>query len=131
MEQVIKNMNFRPLLERVDYERLGAPANNATINMRVWDDLKVERLRSDAVKVIVERNIVPEPKTLFSIKVVMSAEVLVNPSAYDALDDGVEFFKGTQVMQALCSHVAAVAAQITLHSPIGPMITAPVPMLPQ
>ena len=126
MEQVIRNMNFKPLIEKVEYERLAAPANNATINMQTWDEVKVERLRSDAVKVSLERNIKPQPKFLFSIEVKMSIEVVVNPSAYDALDDAEEYFKNTQIMQVLCSHIASVISAITLHSPIGPMITAPV-----
>lgn len=131
MEQVIRNMNFRPLLEEVEFERFAPPVQNATINMRTWDEIKVERLRNDAVKVILDRNIKPEPECLFSLEVRMSLEVIINPSAFDRLDDPEEYFKQTQVMQVLCSHVATIVASLTTHSAIGPMITAPVPMMPK
>ena len=129
MEQVIRNMNFKPLIDEIKYDRLDAPTNNAKINMQIWDEIKVERLRSDAVKVILTRAVEPQPKMLFSIKVTISMEVLINTSAYDALDDAVEYFKNTQVMQALCGHASTIISQITTHSPVGPMITAPVLML--
>ena len=131
MEQVIKNMNFKPILEKVEYLRLNPPANNSTINMRIWDEIKVERLRSDAVKVILTRNIKPEPENLFSILVSMGLEVLVNTSAYEALDDAEEYFKNTQVMQVLATHVATVIANISMHGPIGPIVTTPVPTMPK
>ena len=131
MEQIIKNMNFKPMLEKIEYVRLTPPANNATINMRTWDEVKVERLRSDAVKVLLTRNIKPEPAHLFSIEVTMGLEVLVNTSAYEALDDAEEYFKTTQVMQVLSTHIATVIANITMHGPIGPMVTAPVPLMPK
>ena len=131
MEQIIKNMNFKPILEKVEYNRLNLPANNSTVNMRTWDELKVERLRSDAVKVVVTRFIKPEPESLLSIEVKMGLEVLVNTAAYDALNDAEEYFKTTQVMQVLLTHIATIIANITMHGPIGPMVTAPVPMFPK
>lgn len=131
MEKVIRNMNFKPLLESVSYEKLDPPANGSTVNMRVWDEMKVERLRSDAVKVSLTRNIEPEPKCILSLKAVMSIEVLVNPTELDALDDEVEYFKASQVTRVLASTVAVVVSNITLHSPIGPMATAPVGQFPQ
>ena len=61
----------------------------------------------------------------------MGLEVLVNTSAYDALNDAEEYFKTTQVMQVLLTHIATIIANITMHGPIGPMVTAPVPMFPK
>ena len=131
MDQIIKNMNFKPILEKVEYKRLNLPTNNSTVNMRTWDEIKVERLRSDAVKVVVTRFIKPEPESLLSVEVKMGLEVLVNTSAYDALNDAEEYFKTTQVMQVLLTHIATIIANITMHGPIGPMVTAPVPMFPK
>ena len=131
MENVIRNMNFKPLLEKVEYEKLNAPERNATINMRVWDEIKVERLRSDAVKVLLTRFVKPEPANIFSITVCMSVEVLVDANAYDGLDDPELYFKNSQVSRLLASNVATILGNITLHSPIGPMITAPVVQMPQ
>lgn len=124
-------MNFKPLLEKVDYEKLDAPANNSTINMRVWDEIKVERLRHDAVKVLLTRNIKPEPSCILSLVVVTSVEVLIDANEYDRLDDGEEYFRNSQVARVLASTTAVVVSNITLHSPIGAMITAPIPQLPQ
>ena len=131
MEKVIRNMNFKPLLESLEYEKLDAPAQNSTINMRVWDEMKVERLRSDAVKVILTRNVEPEPKCIFALKAAMSIEVIVDPNEFDALDDAEEYFRNSQVTRVLASTVAVVISNITLHSPIGAMITAPVGQFPQ
>lgn len=131
MEKVIRNINIKPLLEKVDYEKLDAPKQNATINMRVWDEVKVERLRSDAVKVILQRNVKPEPNCIFSLVVSLGLEVIVDGNEYDALDDAVEYFKNSQAARVLASHIATIIGEITMHSPIGPMITAPVLQLPQ
>ena len=131
MEKVIRNMNFKPLLEKVEYEKLEAPQNNSTINMRVWDEIKVERLRSDAVKVILQRNIKPEPSCILSLTVATSVEVIIDANEYDRLDDAEEYFKNSQVARVLASTTAVVVSNITLHSPIGAMITAPIPQLPQ
>lgn len=131
MEKVIRNMNFKPLIEKVNYLKLDPPANGSTVNMRVWDELKVERLRSDAVKVILTRNVKPEPQCILSLEASIGVEVLIDPREFDALDDSEEYFKNTQVIRVLASTIAVVIGDVTLHSPIGPMITAPVAQFPQ
>ncbi len=131
MANVIRNMNFKPIIEKVDYKRMAEPQPNATINMRVWDDLTVERLRSDAVKVTVQRNVKPEPECIFSIEVAMSVEVIINTAEYDALDDSEEYFKTSPVARVLASNIATIMAELTVHSQIGPMITSPVCQFPE
>ena len=131
MANVIRNMNFKPILEKVEYNRLGEPDSDATINMRVWDEMKIERLRSDAVKVILQRNVKPEPESIFSIEVALGVEVIVNTSEYDALEDAVEYFKDSPVARVLASSIALIMSELTLHSQIGPMVTAPVVQFPQ
>ena len=131
MANVIRNMNFKPLLEKVEYKRLEDPAPNSSINMRVWDDLTVERLRSDAVKVTVQRNVKPEPECIFSIEVAQSVEVIINTAEYDGLDDSGEYFKQSPVARVLASNIATILSELTLHSQLGPMITAPVCQFPQ
>ena len=131
MANIIRNMNFKPILEKLDYQRLDEPQPNATINMRVWDELSVERLRSDAVKVVLQRNVKPEPECIFSIECAFSVEVIINTSEYDSLEDNEEYFKNSPVARVLASHIAAVLSAVTLHSQIGPMITAPVCQFPQ
>lgn len=131
MANVIRNMNYKPIIEKIEYNREREPQPNDKINMRVWDEMKVERLRADAVKVILQRNVEPEPKTIFSIKVAIGIEVLINTEEFDKLDDAVDFFKNSQISRVLASTISCVISQLTLHSPIGAMITAPVVQFPQ
>lgn len=131
MANVIRNMNFKPIIEKIEYERLAEPQPSTTVNMRVWDEMKVERLRSDAVKVLLTRNVKPEPGCIFSIVTTMGVEVIINTSEYDKLEDPVEYFKTSPVARVLASNIASVLAGLTVHSQIGPMITAPVVQFPQ
>lgn len=131
MANVIRNMNFKPIIENVKYERLSEPTPSSTVNMRVWDELKVERLRSDAVKVILTRFVKPEPSCIFSIEVAIGVEVLINTSEYENVDDPVEYFKTSAVGRVLAGHASCILTEMTLHSQIGPVITAPLIQLPQ
>ncbi len=131
MANVIRNMNFKPIVEKLDYQRLSEPQPSATINMRVWDEMKVERLRSDAVKVMLTRFVKPEPACIFSIEATIGVEVLINTSEYDNIDDPVDYFKSSPVGRVLASHIACLLSEITVQSQIGPMITAPVVQFPQ
>lgn len=131
MANVIRNMNFKPIIEKLDYKRLEEPQAGASINMRVWDEMRVERLRPDAVKVVLQRNVEPEPASIFSINLALGVEVLVNTSEYDSLADPVEFFKESTISRVLASHIASIMSVVTSHSQIGPMITAPIVQFPQ
>ena len=131
MANVIRNMNFKPIIESIEYTRERKSQPNDKINMRVWDEMKVERLRSDAVKVILTRHVEPEPQTIFSIKVSLGIECLINTTEYDKLDDDVEYFKNSQISRVLASTVSCILSELTLHSQIGAMVTAPVVQFPQ
>lgn len=131
MANVIRNMNFKPIIEKIDYTRLAEPQPSATINMRVWDEMKIERLRSDAVKVFLTRFVKPEPDCIFGIELTMSIEVIINTAEYEDLADDVEYFKNSAVARVLASNVSTVISALTIHSQIGPMITAPVVQFPQ
>ncbi len=131
MANVIRNMNFKPIIEKIDYQRLSEPQPNSNVNMRVWDELSVERIRTDAVKVTVQRNVKPEPECIFSIEVAQSVEVIINTAEFEELDDAEDYFKASPVARVLASNIACILAELTLHSQIGPMITAPVCQFPQ
>lgn len=131
MANVIRNMNFKPIIEKIDYQRLSEPQPNSNVNMRVWDELTVERIRTDAVKVTVQRNVKPEPECIFSIEVAQSVEVIINTAEFEELDDAEDYFKASPVARVLASNIACILADLTLHSQIGPMITAPVCQFPQ
>lgn len=130
MANVIRNMNFKPILEKIDYQRLSEPQPNANVNVQVWDEMEVTRLRSDAVKVTLQRNIKPEPSCLFSIEAKIGVEVVVNTADYDALEDEVEFFKTSPVARLLVNNLVTILAEITMHSQLGPVITAPMCQFP-
>lgn len=131
MANVIRNMNFKPIIEKVDYLRCAEPEPSATINMRVWDEIDVDRLRADAVKVTLHRFVQPEPESIFSIEVALSIEIVINTAEYDKLDDPITFFKDSAVGRVLASNVSAILSNLTTHSQLGPMITAPVVQLAQ
>lgn len=131
MANAIRNMNFKPIVEKIDYQRLGEPQPSSTINMRVWDEMKVERLRSDAVKVFLTRFVKPEPDCIFSIEATMGVEVIINTTEYETIEDPVEYFKTSPVARVLASHISCLLSEITVQSQIGPMVTAPVVQFPQ
>ena len=130
MANVIRNMNFKPILEKIDYQRLSEPQPNANVNVQVWDEMEVTRLRSDAVKVTLQRNIKPDPSCLFSIEAKIGVEVVVNTADYDALEDEVEFFKTSPVARLLVNNLVTILAESTMHSQLGPVITAPMCQFP-
>lgn len=125
MEQVIKNMNVRPLLERAEYEKLAAPEKGAMVNLRVGDEVRVEEMEGENVKVIVARTVASNPECIFKIYVEMSAEIQVDKKAYEALADKKDYFTKSPVARMLSAQIATVIANLTANSPIGPMITVP------
>ena len=131
MANVIRNMNFKPILEKINYERLSEPQANANVNVQVWDEMKVERLRSDAVKVYLTRFIKPDPACLFSIEATMGVEVIINTSEYENLEDEVEYFKTSPIARVLVNNLVCILGELTLHSQLGPIITAPVCQFPK
>ena len=131
MANVIRNMNFKPILEKISYERLSEPQPNANVNVQVWDEMEVTRLRSDAVKVSLERHIKPDPSCLFEVHAKLGVEVIVNTSEYEALEDEVEFFKTSPIARVLVNNLVTVLAEITMHSQLGPIVTAPMCQFPK
>ncbi|MBQ8909296.1 MAG: hypothetical protein IJY90_03325 [Clostridia bacterium] len=131
MANVIRNMNFKPILEKINYERLSEPQPNANVNVQVWDDMQVKRLRSDAVKIELTRFIKPDPSCLFTIEATIGVEVIVNTSEYDALEDEVEFFKTSPVARVLVNNLVTILANLTMHSQLGPIVTAPMCQFPK
>lgn len=131
MANVIRNMNFKPILEKINYERLSEPQANANVNVQVWDEMNVSRLRSDAVKVTLTRFIKPDPSCLFSVEATIGVEVIINTAEYDALEDAVEYFKTSPISRVLVNNIVTILANLTTHSQLGPIITAPVCQFPQ
>ena len=122
---VIKNMNVKPMLERAEFERLSTPDKGATVNLRIGDDITVTELNNDVVKVSVARTVASNPEYIFKIFVEMSAEVLINREAYDALSNAKDYFAKSPVARMLSAQIATIIANLTINSAIGPMITVP------
>ncbi len=122
---VIKNMNVKPMLERAEFERLSTPDKGATVNLRIGDDITVTELNNDVVKVSVARTVASNPECIFKIFVEMSAEVLINREAYDALSNAKDYFAKSPVARMLSAQIATIIANLTINSAIGPMITVP------
>lgn len=131
MANVIRNMNFKPILEKISYERLSEPQANENVNVQVWDEMDVARLRSDAVKVTLQRYIKPDPSCLFTIEAKIGVEVIVNTAEYDALEDAVEYFKTSPIARVLVNNLVTILANLTMHSQLGPIITAPMCQFPK
>lgn len=126
MDKVIKNMNVKPMLERAEFERLDTPKNGENVNIRVGDTIKVEAVREDVVKVSIARSVVSNPEYIFKIYVDMSAEILVDREAYNAISNVEEYFKNSPIARILTSHIATLISNMTANSAIGPMITVPI-----
>ena len=125
MAQIIKNMNAKPMLERAEYEKLDPQEKGAMVNFRVGDEIKVEEVKDDIVKVTVARTIASDPECIFKAYVEMSVEIQVDKKAYDELKDKNDYFKKSPVSRLLVSQIVTVVANLTSNSAIGPMITVP------
>ncbi len=125
MENVIKNMNIRPMLERAEFERVELPKQGESINFQISDDVTVKLLNDQIAKVTVARSVVSNPERIFKIYVEMSADVLVEKKYFDELKDPADYFKRTPICRALAAQIANLISNMTVCSAIGPMITEP------
>ena len=126
MDNIIKNMNIKPMLDRAEFERLETPKNGENVNIRVGDTITVEEVKNDVVKVSIARSVVSNPEYIFKIYVEMSTEVLIDRKEYDNLANAEEYFKKSPIVRILTSHIATLISNLTANSAIGPMITVPV-----
>ena len=126
MDNIIKNMNVKPMLDRAEFERLETPKNGENVNIRVGDTLTIEEIKNDVMKVSIARSVVSNPEFIFKIYVEMSAEILVDRQEYNNLADPEDYFKKSPISRILTSHIATLISNMTANSAIGPMITVPV-----
>ena len=82
MENVIKNMNIRPMLERAEFERVEMPKQGESVNFQIGDEVTVKLIGDQVAKVSVARSVVSEPERIFKIYVEMSADVLVEKKIF-------------------------------------------------
>lgn len=125
MENVIKNMNIRPMLDRAEFERVELPKQGESVNFQIGDEVTVKLLSDQVAKVTVSRSIVAQPERIFKIYVEMSADVMIEKKYYDELKDPADYFKHTPICRALAAQIANLISNMTVCSAIGPMITEP------
>ncbi len=126
MENVIKNMNIKPMLDRAEFERVEAPKNGESVNIQINDEVTVKLINDEIAKVSVARSAVSDPERLFKLYVEMSADVLIDKKYFEQLSNPVDYFKKTPICRALVSQIVTIIANLTTNSAIGPMITVPV-----
>lgn len=125
MENVIKNMNIRPMLDRAEFERVDLPKQGESVNFQIADEVTVKLLNDNVAKVTLARSVMSNPERIFKIYVEMSADVLVEKKYYDQLKDPADYFKRTPIARALAAQIANLISNMTVCSAIGPMITEP------
>ncbi len=125
MDKIIKNMNFKPLLDRAEFERLDPPKEGSMVNIRVGDEIEVKLLNDNIARVTIARSVVPEPECIFKIFVQMSADVAIEKKYFDELAKPTDYFKTSPICKALVLHISTLIANMTNNSAIGPLVTVP------
>ena len=85
MENVIKNLNIKPMLERAEYERVEPPKNGESINIQITDEVTVKLISDEIARVSVARSAVSNPERLFKLyvetkNIMTSSKILLNIS---------------------------------------------------
>ena len=124
-ENIIKPHLVKPLLEKVEFERLGMPQQNAMINIKPEDVIDVRKVSEEVVKVTMERRLVVSPANLFKVSVVMSIDIPVDSIAFMKLDDPKDYIKNSQPVRILISYISNVLSNLTANSILGPIVTPP------
>ena len=78
-ENVIKPHLVKPLLEKVVYEKMQLPQQNAVINIKPEDSIDVRKVGEEVVKATLTRTLVISPANLMKLAVTMSVEILWTP----------------------------------------------------
>ena len=125
MENVIKPHLVKPILEKVVYEKLGLPQQNATINIKPEDVIDVRKVSEEIVKVTLTRALVISPANLMRMAVTMSIDIPVDSIEFSKLPDPKDYIKNSQPVRILISYVSNVITNLTINTILGPIITPP------
>lgn len=124
-ENVIKPHLVKPLLEKVVYEKLGLPQQNAMINIKPEDTLEVRKISEEIVKVTLERNLAINPTNLIRLSVTMSIDIPVDSIEFSKLPDPKEYIKNSQPVRILVSYVSSIITTLSMNTILGPIVTPP------
>ncbi len=124
-EVVIKPHLVKPMLEKVVYEKMQLPQQNAMINIKPEDSIDVRKVTEEIVRVTMERKLSVSPANLLKVAVTMSIDIPVDSIEFGKLADPKEYIRNSQPVRILISYVSNLITELTMNSILGPIITPP------
>ena len=124
-ENVIKPHLVKPLLEKVVYEKMQLPQQNAVINIKPEDSIDVRKVGEEVVKATLTRTLVISPANLMKLAVTMSVEIPVDSIEFSKLPDPKGYIKNSQPVRILISYISNIITTLSMNTILGPIITPP------
>ena len=124
-EKVIKPHLVKPMLERVSFEKMQLPQQNAMINIKPEDMIEVRKVSEEIVKVSFTRVLTVSPANLLKLAVKMSIDIPVDSIEFSKLDDPKSYIANSQPVRILISYVSSLITTLTTHTVLGPIVTPP------
>lgn len=124
-ENVIKPHLVKPLLEKVVYEKMQLPQQNAVINIKPEDSIDVRKVGEEVVKATLTRTLVISPANLMKLSVTMSVEIPVDSIEFSKLPDPKGYIKNSQPVRILISYISNIITTLSMNTILGPIITPP------
>ena len=124
-ENVIKPHLVKPLLEKVVYEKMQLPQQNAVINIKPEDFIDVRKVGEEVVKATLTRTLVISPANLMKLSVSMSVEIPVDSIEFGKLPDPKDYIKNSQPVRILISYISNIITTLSMNTILGPIITPP------
>lgn len=125
IENIIKPHLVKPILEKVVYEKLALPQQNATINIKPEDNINIRKISEEIVKVTLTRSLLISPSNLMKLEVTMSIDIPVDSIEFNKLPDPKDYIKNSQPVRILISYVSNVITNLTVNTILGPIVTPP------
>ena len=124
-QEIIKPHLVKPLLDKVVFEKLGFPSNNATINIKPEDFIDVRKVSEEVVKVTMTRELNIQPANLMKLAVTMSVDIPVDSIEFGKLPDPKGFIKTSQPVRILVSYISNMITNLSMNTILGPIVTPP------
>lgn len=124
-EAVIKPHLVKPILEKVNFEKVGLPQPNAMINIKPEDMIDVRKISEEIVRVTLQRRLLVSPENLIRLSVAMSIDIPVDSIEFGKLDDPKGYIKNSQPVRILTAYVSNVITNLTTNTILGPIVTPP------
>lgn len=125
MERVIKPHLVKPILDRVVFDKLQNPQNGVTINIKPEDFIDVHKVSEEVVRCTFTRTLVITPESFLKLSVTMSVDIPVDSIEFSRLPDPKGFIKNSQPVRIMIGYISNMITEITLNTPLGPIVTPP------